>query len=362
VQLQAVDTGFHADHLITATINLPQSEYGRPDQWLTFNNELLERIKTLPGVEGAALGVGVPFLQPPFAVPFSIEGRSAIRPGERTSVALVEASPDYFDVMRIPLHQGRAFAGSDVRQSQRVAIVNRAFVRQYFGEEVPIGRTVGLGDPNPIHLQVVGVVADTVQSSVVAAPPALMYLPFAQRPFWITSFVVRASVGTDSIASAFRREVFRLAPTVPVLAVDSMEESITRSFAASRYRTLLLTMLGALALILAIVGIHGIVSYSVARRTHEIGVRMALGAQPHLVLRAVIAQGFRLALAGIALGLLITIVVSRFLATLLFRVSATDPFTLVGVALLVLIVALAACFVPARRATKVDPLVALRFE
>ena len=362
VQLQRVDTGFHADKLITATINLPQSEYARPEQWLAFNNELLERIKTLPGVDGAALGVGVPFLQPPFAVPFSIEGRSSIRPGERTSVPLVEASPDYFEVMRIRLDQGRAFADSDVRQSQRVAIVNRAFVRQYFGEEDPIGRTVGLGEPNPIRLQVVGVVADTVQSSVVVAPPALLYLPFAQRPFWITSFVIRGSAGTDGIANAFRHEVFRLAPTVPVLAVESMDESVKRSFAASRYRTLLLTLLSVVALILAIVGIHGIVSYHVVRRTHEIGIRMALGARPRLVLRGVLEQGLRLAIAGIAVGLLISVVVSRFLERMLFRVSANDPLTLIGVALLVLIVTLAASFIPARHATKVDPLIALRFE
>jgi putative ABC transport system permease protein len=185
-------------------------------------------------------------------------------------------------------------------------------------------------------------------------------LPFAQRPFWITSFVIRTSVNPGSLAGAVRREVTAMAPTVPVLGIETMETLLQRSFAESSYRTLLLGLLSLLALILAAVGLYGLLAYTVSRRTHEIGIRMALGADRALVLRFVLGHGVRLTLLGVVIGLVLSVATTRFLTTLLFNVSATDPLTLGGTSALLLIVAILACWIPSRRATRVDPLVALR--
>ena len=361
IHLQQVNLGFNAERLLTATINLPQSEYSRPEQWLSFNDELLKRIQRLPGVEAAALGVGAPFLGVPFSLPISIEGHPQPA-GYEPRAEMAEASADYFTAMKLPLIQGRAFKDADTRLAPRVAIVNRTFVRRFIGEQEPVGQFLLFGQGQPVRAQIVGVVADSVQASVVAPPPALFYLPFAQRPFWITSFVIRTTVDPQGLAAPIRRELSALGPTVPVLGIETMEALVERSFAQSSYRTLLLGLLSGIALMLAAVGIYGLLAHTVARRTREIGIRMALGADRTLVLRFVLGHGVRLTLSGIALGLTFSFAITRLLTTLLFRVSATDPVTLGGTAALVLLVALLACWIPSRRATRVDPLLALRSE
>jgi putative ABC transport system permease protein len=244
-----------------------------------------------------------------------------------------------------------------------VAIINRAFARRYFGEQDPVGRTLDLGEPPQlVRLQIGGVVADTVQTSLMTAPPAILYLPFAQRPFFITSFVIRTGVDQRALASAVRREAFAAAPDVPVLGFESLDALLARSFAASSHRALLLGLLSGLAVVLAIVGIHGIASYNVATRIREIGVRRALGAQRRLVLQLIVRQGLRPALLGIVLGLALSLTISRLLTTVLFRVSAMEPRVLLGTAMLLLLVSAAACLLPARRAMQIDPLVALSSE
>ena len=230
--LQRVDPGFNVSRVLTGTINLPQTEYATQDRWLAFNVELLDRLRQLPGVEDAAFGVGVPFLAPPVPLPFAIEG-DATQPNQPKSAEVVVSSPGYFKVMQTPLVRGRAFADSDRRASVRVGIVNRAFARRYFGDRNPVGRAILLGAPKGMRVEIVGVVGDTAHTSLTAEPPPLLHLPYAQRPFWITSFFLRTTGDPQHVASAFRTAVSSMAPTIPVLALTSMDDVLQQSFAAS---------------------------------------------------------------------------------------------------------------------------------
>jgi putative ABC transport system permease protein len=357
--LQGTAPGFNHGHLLTATISLPQSDYPTPERWLEFNASLLDRARQLPGVESAAVGVSVPFLGAPVAVPFEIEG-AATNPPAMTDVAFT--SDGYFRTMQIPVLRGREFATADRRQSLRVAVVNRAFAQRFVGGDDVIGRRIHVGPPKGVWVEVVGLVGDTVQSSLVMPPPALLYMPYAQRPFWLTTVVVRTTREPQTVAASLRREVRSIATSVPILALEPMSMLLRRSYASSSHRTMLLVLFGALAALLAAIGIHGLVAYTVANRINEIGIRLALGAQPAHVRRAVVVQGVRLALAGMSIGLVICFALTHFLATLLYRVSSTDPITFSGVVVLLFLVTLVACYLPARRATHVDPLTALRCE
>jgi predicted permease len=271
-------------------------------------------------------------------------------------------SDGYFRTMQIPVVRGREFSAADRRQSQRVAVVNRAFARRFFGDSTVIGERVHVGAPKGVWVEIVGLVGDTAQTSLVTPPPPLLYMPYAQRPFWITSFVVRTLRDPETLSAALRKEVVSMAPDVPVLAVEPMDALLRRSYVSSRHRTLLLVLFGGLAALLAAIGIHGLVAYAVAKRTNEIGIRLALGAHPAQVRRSVIGQGMRLAMAGIGIGLAISLAATHLLATLLYGVSSTDPITFAGVVGLLVLVTLIACYLPARHATRVDPLTALRCE
>jgi putative ABC transport system permease protein len=362
LQLQQADPGFNAERLLTATISLPQSEYPQPDQWLTFNAELLSRIQRLPGVQRAGLGVGIPFIAVPFTIPFTIEGRPPTS-SDKPSTALVEASPDYFAAMQIPVVRGRPFADSDTDDSTRVAIVNQAFTRRYFGDDDAVGQHLLLGDePRPLRLQIVGVVRDTVQATLVERPPALLYLPFAQRPFWVTSIVVRTATSPESLVSVLRAEVFAMAPTVAVWDTTSMETLLARSFASSRDRARLLGLLGLLALALAAIGIYGVLTHAVTQRKKEIGIRMALGARRGQVVAFILRHNVGLAVAGIGTGIVGAAGVTRWLEGMLFEVTPLDPTTFVLVTVVLAAVAGLAAYIPARAASRVDPLVAIRCE
>jgi putative ABC transport system permease protein len=359
--LHDADAGFNPDHLLTVTISLPQSEYPNQERWLAFNGALLDRVRQTPGVEAAALGVSVSFLGTPTALPIEIEGHqaaNAVVPMADVSFA----SDGYFRAMQIPVVRGREFAATDRRETLRVAVVNQAFAKRFLGDREVVGRRIHVGPPKGVWVEIVGIVGDTAQTSLVTPPPALLYMPYAQRPFWITSFVIRTSRDPQSMAPSLRKEVASMAPGVPVLAIEPMNLLLQRSFAASSHRTLVLVLFGGLAAILAAIGIHGLVAYTVATRTNEIGIRLALGAEPSRVRRAVLGQGVRLAGIGISLGLAMSLALTRLLDSLLFGVSSTDPLTFLGGIALLIVVAAAACYAPARRATRVDPLTALRCE
>jgi len=362
VRLQQVETGFSSTRVLAATISLPQSEYPTPEQWIAVTEELLGRVEQMPGVDTAAYGVGVPFTAPPVNLPFELENQTPAEVGARTLADVIPISPSYFGALQIPVLRGRVFASSDTGDSPRVGIVNQTFARRFFGDENPIGKSILIGQPQRRRVEIVGLVGDTLQTSLTASPPALFYMPFRRFPFWMTTFVVRTRIDPEGVIGAFRKEVSAIAPGAPILDLGPLDGFVDRTVASSGRRALLLSTLSGLGLLLAAVGIYGILAYTVAGRTHEIGVRMALGANPRAILWLVLGQGLRLTLGGIALGLLISLAVTRLLANLLFQVSATDPITLTGAAILVLVITLVACCVPARRAIRVDPIVAFRYE
>ncbi len=359
--LHGASSGFNAEHVLTATISLPQSDFRTPERWLAFNSELLDRVRALPGIDAAALGVSVPFLGTPVAVPFEIDGRPAAAAAPLvTDVAF--ASDGFFKAMQISIVRGREFVATDQRESLRVAVVNQTFMKRFFGDRDMIGHRIHVGPPKGVWVEIVGIVGDTAQTSLVTPPPALLYMPYAQRPFWITSFVVRTSREPRTVAPELRKAVAAISPGVPVLAIEPMSVLLQRSYASSSVRTLILVLFGGLATLLAAIGIHGLAAYTVATRTNEIGIRLALGAEPSRIRRGVLGQGGRLAAMGISLGLTISFAMTRLLETLLYGVSSTDPITFVGVSSLLVVVTAVACYVPARRATMVDPLTALRCE
>ena len=360
--LHRADAGFEYVGIVTGTVNLPQSKYDNRDQWMAFNEQLLARVRRLPDVTDAAFAVAAPFLGVPVTIPLEIDGGRGEAPRPPTTGEVTFASDGYFKTMRIPLLRGREFAPSDTRQSPRVGIVNTSFARRHFGEASPIGRKVLFGAPNGIAVEGVGVVGDTAQSSLVTPPPALLYIPYAQRPFWITSFVMRTSGDQERLGAAFRRAVAEISPDVPVLGVEPMAALLRRSFAASTHRATFLALFSVLAVTLAAIGLYGLIAYTVAKRTGEIGIRLALGADRGRIRWLVLQHGFRLTIVGITLGLAISLAVTRLLATLLFGVSATDPATFVSVGVLLMVATAAACYIPARRAMGIDPLNALRCE
>jgi putative ABC transport system permease protein len=276
-------------------------------------------------------------------------------------------SPAYFQVMKMALRQGRQFDQNDTIGAEPVVIVNEAFARRNFANLESLGQQLSVGF-DPAVRRVVGVVNETKQKSLDVAAPATVFVPMAQAAEGVTgtlrqsSFVLRTTGDPLLMSAAIRSEIRQLDVGLPVRNLRSMEQLVDQSIAPQRFNLSLLSLFAALGLLLASVGIYGVMAYSVSQRTHEIGLRMALGAQARDVLKLVVKQGMALVLAGVALGLLASFALTRLMKNLLFGVSATDPATLAGVALLLTGVALLACYIPARRATKVDPLVALRYE
>jgi predicted permease len=281
-------------------------------------------------------------------------------------------SPAYFRVMKIGLRQGREFTDADNAAAEPAVIINEAFVRRYFDGKNPLGQqlTVGRGLNEPAR-QVVGVAGDIKQSGLDSAAPPMVFLPVPQmsdklmavvRTFTATNFTVRTTVSPFSLASAIKREVATLDATLAITEIRSMEELTARAVAAQRFNMTMIALFAGLGLALASVGIYGVVSYSVAQRTNEIGLRLALGAQGRDVVKLVVKHGLGLALIGVVLGLLASLALTRLMTSLLFGVGATDPLTFGVISLLLTVVALFACYLPARRATKVDPMVALRYE
>jgi len=324
----------------------------------------------LPGVESAAFSNGIP-LGATADTSFAIVGRPKPEPGKQPQTMLYIPSPDYLQAMGIRLIKGRFFTTQDTQHSPRVAVIDETFARQQFPNEEPLGHYLaGDGKDNPDG-EIVGVVAHVKHFGLDAeerVQPQL-YLPFNQAPEDLLpilaprmSLVIRTTTDPLSVIAAVRREVQALDPNQPVFNVSTMEKTLDQSLATQRLSMGLLMVLASLALILAAVGIYGVMSYNVTQRTHEIGIRMAIGAQRRDVFRMVIGRGMVLVLIGVALGLIGAFSLTRLMRTMLFGVAPTDPVTFVSIAILLTGVALVACYVPGRRATKVDPLVALRYE
>ncbi|HZS07632.1 MAG TPA: ABC transporter permease [Blastocatellia bacterium] len=368
LRLQDVNPGFRPEHLLTAQISLPQARYAEDQKIIAFHQQLLNRLQNLPGVEAAGISMSLPPNLLQISNPFGIEGRP-LQPGQARPLAEeMTISPDYFRALGVPLLRGRFFTDADREGAPQVMIINEAMARRYFPNEDPVGRRLQTGDPNPNSPweTIVGVVGNVKYTGLDAEETPTMYVPYT-TPGWVSwsrtmYLVVRTTGEPLALAPLVRREVQALDRDLPVADLRAMEQVIYQSITEPRFRTLLTGLFAAVALLLATVGIYGVISYVVAERTHEIGIRMALGARGPDVLRLVVGQGMKLALSGVAIGLAASFLLTRLMKGLLFGVSAADPVTFITVALLLAIIALLACWIPARRATRVDPLVALRYE
>ncbi len=362
--LTSVNPGFNAEHVVKADVSLPQFQYSTPQQWTAFSNALLERIHAEPGLQDSAMAAPLPLDEGNVNLGFEIVGNPPLPPNAAVTADFSSVSPDYFRVMEIPLLHGRLFNEQDAASAPRVALISETFARRYFPNQDPLGKQLIFGFPpnGSTTREIVGIVGDVRDISLSEAPGPMMYVPFAQAPFWGGQMVVRSTLRPSSVAASIRKATHDIDNDLPVTDIETLPETLHASVAQPRFRTLLLGLFGVIALLLAAVGIFGVISYSVSRRTHEIGIRVALGATPGSVLRLVLGESAKLVLVGLAVGIPVALGLARFLSSLLFEVHPADPLTFFLVAILLTAVALIACCVPARRAMRVDPVVALRYE
>jgi putative ABC transport system permease protein len=350
--------------LITARISLPESQY-REDHLVTaFFHDLVERARAVPGVQSASVVSRLPLTGGPGGDPFSIEGRPYDASGRTPQVANQQVvGADYFRTMQIPLLAGRALAE---RESQPVAVINQTMARGFWhgAPSDAIGRRIVLGAPRPgaAWLSIVGIVGDVRNSSLDAHPLPQMYVSVEHAPQRSLALVIRTAGDPENVIAAVRAQIFAFVPNLPLYDVKTMAERERATVAQPRFQTVLLGLFAALAVALAAIGIYGVIAQSVAQRTHEIGIRIALGAQPASVLKLVLREGLIVGIAGLALGLAATLAVVRLLSGLLYEVPAFDPATFLGASVLLMAVVLAACYIPARRAARLDPMIALRWE
>jgi len=361
LRLNSVNPGVNPENVLTMSIALPKTKYSTDDQVRLCYQKMLQRIEALPGVLSAGTTGALPVRARWGGTGITVEGRSEVQGTNQDTI-----SPDYFRATGIPLLEGRYFTERDVAGAPAVTIINKALAHRYWPGESPLGKRIEVAS-NKQWLSVVGVVGDVKRQGLEAETEPGYFTPHLQPPAgrhlhsgW--NLVVRTASDPMSLAAAVQREVWAVDKDQPVTNIQTLEQVISDSIAPLRFRTLLLGLFAVVALVLATVGIYGVMAYAVMQRTREIGIRMALGAQLRDVLKLVIGQGMRLALIGIALGLLAASALTRLVKSLLFGVSATDPVTFVIVATLLAGMALLACWLPARRATKVDPMIALRCE
>ncbi len=359
IQLQNVSPGFDSHNVLTMRVDLPREKYSTPEKTGAFFSQLESRISGLPGVETVGFISELPLSGQPNDMPYTVEGRPPVSSDQAHDDDFRRVNRHYFSAMRIPLLRGRNFTEQEVNQTAKVVIITDLLARQVFPNEEPIGKRLIMAmDKTPF--EIIGIVGDIRHRSLESEARPAMYMPSNQSG-WM-NLVVRTKVDPLSLAAAARKEVQAIDPDQPVAAVRTMDDWVDRSVAGPRYRTVLLALFAGVALLLASTGIYGVMSYSVTQRTHEIGVRMALGAKRRDVMKLVVRQGMTLVVIGVALGVAGAIALTRVMSTLLFGVTAKDPNTFVAVSGLLALVAFVACYLPARRATKVDPLVALRYE
>jgi putative ABC transport system permease protein len=359
IALQNVNPGFDAKNVLTMRVDLPRGKYDTAEKSSSFFQQLEQRLSGTPGIENVGFITELPLTGQPNDTPFTVEGRPPVAPDQEFNADFRRVNDNYFQTMRIPLMRGRNFTEQEVRDNAKVIVVSEGLVNTVFPNEEALGKRLmtALSDK---PFEIVGIFGDIRHRALEFQPYAAMYMPTVQSGRM--NVVLRTQGDPLSVVPAVRKEVAAIDRDQPVAAVRTMDEWVDRSTATPRYRTTLLGLFAALAMILAATGIYGVMSYSVVQRTHEIGIRMALGARRGDVLRLVVREGMLLVVLGLGIGLVAAFLLTKVMNSLLFGVTSKDPITFVVVAGTLMLVALIACYIPARRATKVDPLTALRYE
>lgn len=375
--LLEVSPGFQPQHLLSMRLSPPAKTYPDGAPLNTFYQELLNRVKAVPGVQVAGAVSELPLSESYSSGSTFVERTSVTdlpRYAPLNNLPYIEAdyrtaAPGYFEALQIPLERGRFLTDADTADAPFVAVVDRNFVRRFWPNEDPIGKRISINTvPNskplmPQWCTVVGVVGHVKHCGPDVEGREQAYFPLAQSPFFRSMYLaVRTTLESTSVTNAIRQQVFAVDKNMPIYEVSTMDQLLSNSVVQPRLNLTLLVAFATLALGLAAVGIYGVMAYTVTQRTHEIGIRMALGAQPYQVLGLVLRHGMSLAAMGAAMGIVVSLFVARLVSGLLYGVSATDPVTYAGITVLLMGVALLACYVPARRATRIDPIVALRFE
>jgi putative ABC transport system permease protein len=358
--LESSGSGVDPNGVLTMGISLPPAKYGSAERIVTYYDEVLNQVRSVPSVQAAAISSALP-VNPSRFTPVLIEGQPNVPLGQRPVVAIETMSPDYPRVMRIPLLRGRTFTNHDDSSAALVAMVNQALARRYWPNEDPIGKKLWLGrrpEPNVV----IGVLGDVKNIALATEPQPEIVLPFPQLPWALLNLSVRTTGDPHRLIPAIRAELLKIDKDQPITGVQTMEELLRAAGAQPRQTMLLLGIFSATAFVLAVVGIYGMIAYAVAQRTQELGIRVALGAARGDILRLVIGHGMAIAFTGIVLGTLAALALTRVMSSQLYQISATDPLTFSISAVLFVLVALAASYIPARRAARIDPSDALRYE
>jgi len=367
MKLQAVDPGFKLEPALTFDLTLPDARYKEDGPRIAFFDQLLPRLRALPGVRAASSVMGLPLNGLDFVISFQVKGRPPVPPAQQPSMQVRVATPEYFDTIGIPLKRGRVFTDDDRPGTPRVVLITESAAHEFFPNEDPIGKTITLGwgrGPGTPRAggEVVGIVGDVKDAGLNEPNPPQIYLPYRQWPVGSMTMILETAVPPPSLADAVRAEVYAIDANLPVSNVSTLDAIVAKSISQQRFYTLLLTIFAAVALVLAAIGIFGVLSYAVSQRTREIGIRMALGAEGRTVVGLIVRQAMVLVGCGVAAGLALGLVLSQTMTKMLFDVRPTDPATYAGVSVVLALVALLASYLPARRATRVDPIVALRAE
>ena len=365
IRLRKLDPGFQTNHVLTMGMVLPQSKYPDRTKRAGFYNEVLRRVQSVPGVKSAGVVNWIPLVFQGDSVGISIEGQPDPVRSERPNAATRVINPNYFSAMGMRLLKGRNFDSRDQSTTAAVSVISESMAKRFWPNQDPLGKRFTPGDSSRPDqwIEVIGVVNDVRQFELTAEPKPQMYLTYEQVGFFAPRYlVVNTDIEPSSMAASVRQAVWEVDKDQPVSNVATMEEVLSESIGRQRFSMLLLAIFAGVALVLAAVGIYGVMSYSVAQRTHEIGIRMALGAQTGTVLRLAVGYGLKLVLIGVSIGLVAAFALTRIMSTLLFGVKPTDPMTFAVISVILIAVALLASYIPARRATKVDPVIALRYQ
>jgi putative ABC transport system permease protein len=360
LRIQEVKPGFQSQNVLTMELNLPGNQYRDGQQMFNFYQQVLEKLSSIPGAESVSAINNLP-LGGDTSTAFVIDGKPAPANSEDQMIAYRVISPDYFRTMAIPLLKGRYFSPQDVKGDVGVTIVNQAMVDRYFPGEEPLGKRLIIDYGQKIPREIVGVVGNVKHYGLDASVKSESYVPLADDPWRVMSFALRTNSDPSGFAATVRRAVLSVDKDMPVYDIKTMDQRIAASFSQRRSQVFLITLFAALAFLMAVVGIYSVISYSVSQRIQELGIRMALGARPSDILKLVIREGLLLCVVGLAIGLAGTFAFNRLLANLLFGVSAFDPIVFISVPLVLMLSSLSASYVPALRATRVDPTIALRY-